>query len=126
MFLALALLLYSICLFSGANALTGAHATFTWGSLSAGNCNLYDISLTVYNNGVAHWHSRVSSSEGSDSFGIKGLSLLDQHGVTLYTFGDFWRLTISHNEIQFNKFDLYFPAYWYPSISGTSGFTDYC
>jgi hypothetical protein len=123
--LAILLSLGGIGIYSQANALNGNGWFWTYPSIAAGDCNVHQIKVTIFNDGSVQWNSRVSSSGSDDSAGIKGLSLIDNHGVTLWTFGDFWSPTISHNEIAFDN-TLFYPAYLYQWIASPSAITVHC
>ena len=110
---------------SYANALTGGSWWWTYNDVSAGDCNMHNIKLTINKDGSVIWDSQVSSSGSDDSMGVKGLSLLDNHGVTLWTFGDFWSPTINNNNIVFKQV-LFYPAHLYKWIVSPSGITVHC
>jgi hypothetical protein len=81
--------------------------TFDFPYHSHGDCIIFNQHMVLTDDHRMIWTSDVESTGGSDSWGIKGLTLYDVHHVPLYTFPDFWSPTISHNVIRFDHTAFY-------------------
>jgi hypothetical protein len=96
-----------------------AFKNFNWPEMRHGDCVMWDASIILISDGRGRFFSHVRTSDADDAWIIKGIALLDNHGVEL------WRtpkyvgpsMVIDNFHYIFTVDPVFFPAHLFNSIA---------
>lgn len=99
--------------------------TFTWPQIGpVGRCTLSDgARLSLLPDGTAEWEAVVSSQTDDGDVWLARITLFDDHGVTLWQFGQIQspRMDVAGRGFEwFSDSELFFPAFLYDSIANAN------
>lgn len=96
-----------------------AWKNFTWPEMRNHDCTMWDASIIMFSDGRGRFFSHVRTSDADDVWIIKGIALLDNHGIELWRTPKFVgpNMVIDNFHYIFTVDPVFFPAHLFDSIA---------
>jgi hypothetical protein len=91
---------------------------WSWGDIHQNDCAMTGAFLILRSDGTGRFGSFVQTSDATDVWLVRGLALLDNHGVELWRIPQFNgpEMTQDNHQYAFFNENLFFPAHLFPFI----------
>ena len=92
---------------------------FDWDDIHHADCLMTGAFLILRPDGTGRFGSFVQTNDSTDVWLVRGLALIDNHGLELWRIPQFNgpEMTVDDHVYAFFKEDIFFPAHLWPSIN---------